>query len=403
MSAETEEDRVRILIVDDQEANLLALEAVLSELGHSIDKARSGQEALSQILHRDYAVVLLDVRMPDMDGFETATYLRRRPRSSQTPIIFVTAVEDSLEHVAKGYSVGAVDYILKPVQPDVLKSKVKVFAELWEKTRALERKTQSLEREIVERRRVERELLAANQELESFSYSVSHDLRTPLRAMAGLSQALIEDYREKPLDDTGRDYAQRIIKASRQMDALIEDLLAFSRLGRERVLLVPVDLAALLSDVLSKLDLGKGRVGVEGALPQVQGNPVLLSQVLVNLLTNASKFVGAGVQPRITLRADSRGRKARVWVEDNGIGIAPEHHDRIFRVFERLNDSRIYPGTGIGLAIVRRAMEKMKGRAGVESEAGKGSRFWIELGLAGVPAETGPVPEPARDLERSDT
>jgi signal transduction histidine kinase len=277
---------------------------------------------------------------------------------------------------------------------------VKIFAELWEKTRALELKTQSLEREIVERRRVERELLAANQELESFSYSVSHDLRTPLRAMAGLSQALIEDYRDRPLDDTGRDYAERIIRASRQMDALIEDLLAFSRLGRERVLLVPVDLSSLLSELLTRLDMGNGRVGIEGALPPVQGNPVLLSQVFMNLFTNAAKFVRPGIEPKITLRADTRGRKTRIWVEDNGIGIAPEHHDRIFRVFERLNDSRVYPGTGIGLAIVRRAMEKMKGRVGVESDLGKGSRFWVELSHAGNGVASDPVAELAQEKDR---
>ena len=368
------DETVDILLVDDQEPNLEALEAVLGDLRQNLYRARSGEEALRMMFNRDFAVVLLDVRMPGMDGFETASFIRRRPRSRRTPIIFVTAVDDSLDQISRGYSLGAVDYILKPINADILRSKVRVFVDLAQKTR-------SLEREVAERRRVEEELRAANRELEAFSYTVSHDLRAPLRAMAGFSDLLLEDYGPL-LGGGGTDFARRIAQAARHMDALIQDLLTFSRITRERVEIRDVDPRAAVTDALSQLSMPDGVVRVEGALPAVRGNGVLLVQVFVNLLSNAVKFVRPEIRPEVRIRAEASEERVRVWVEDNGIGIEPEHHERIFRVFERLNPRPNYPGTGIGLAIVRRAMERLRGRCGVESEPGSGARFWIELPAA---------------------
>ena len=163
------------------------------------------------------------------------------------------------------------------------------------------------------------------------------------------------------------------------MDTLIQDLLAFSRLGRERIQISPVDLAGVVEDAVAGLNGVHGEITRDGQFPAALGHRTLLHQVFSNLLTNAVKFVGKGVTPRVRVRAEEHGERVRVWVEDNGIGIEPEFHDRIFRVFERLHPAGGYPGTGIGLAIVRRAMERMGGRCGVDSAAGKGSRFWIEL------------------------
>ncbi|TLY49409.1 MAG: HAMP domain-containing protein, partial [Gemmatimonadetes bacterium] len=229
-----------------------------------------------------------------------------------------------------------------------------------------------------------RELEERNQELETFAYSISHDLRSPLRAMEGFSHALLEDYSGQ-LDETGRQHVERVATAARTMDRLIDDLLAYSRLTRSELDLAPIDLGRVLKGSLQQLDAEvrsrNARVDVADSLPAVVAHGPTLTQVLANLLANGIKFVPPGRTPEVRVRAERRdgGGRVRLWVEDNGIGIAPEHHERIFRVFERLHRAADYPGTGIGLAIVRKAMERMGGSVGVESELGRGSRFWIEL------------------------
>jgi signal transduction histidine kinase len=226
------------------------------------------------------------------------------------------------------------------------------------------------------------EVTRVNAELQAFSYSVSHDLRAPLRAMQGFSQALLEDYGDR-LDDRARSYAERIAGAAAHMDQLIQDILAYSRLTTKEIQLQAVDLRSVVERVsgqmAGEIRAREAEVTVASSLPSVASQDVILTQVLENLLSNALKFVTPGVRPRIRVWAEEREGKTRLWIEDNGIGIAPEHQDRIFQVFERLHGRESYPGTGIGLAIVRRGMERLRGAAGVESEPGKGSRFWIEL------------------------
>lgn len=221
-----------------------------------------------------------------------------------------------------------------------------------------------------------------NEELEAFGYSISHDLRAPLRTMQGFSEALLEDFGDK-LDPTGRDYAERIVAGSRRMDELIRDLLAYSRVSRGELQLMPVALRPLADTALAELETTlrarAATVRVAETLPVVQGHAGTLSQVFANLLGNALKFVPENRPPVIDIVTDRQNGMVRVWVIDNGIGIATEHRDRIFRVFERLHSTEEYPGTGIGLAIVRKAMERMGGKVGVDSTPGQGSRFWIEL------------------------
>ena len=265
--------------------------------------------------------------------------------------------------------------------------------------------------------RMARQLAETNVELESFAYSVSHDLRAPLRAMQGFAEALLEDYGDR-LDEVGQDYANRIVRATQRMDELIEDLLAYSWLGRVDVRLRTVSLGAVVAEALVPLETeiaqAEAVVVVEEPLPAVLAHHSTLVQVVTNLLTNAIKFVEPGVQPHVRIwaamsrgagepgetgrpGAEEMGRPGdreqlsvpeseiqnlnwiRLWVEDNGIGIAPEHRERVFRVFERLHGIETYPGTGIGLAIVRKGVERMGGRVGIESEIGQGSRFWVEL------------------------
>ncbi|HEY9861058.1 MAG TPA: CHASE3 domain-containing protein [Candidatus Obscuribacterales bacterium] len=243
----------------------------------------------------------------------------------------------------------------------------------------LQQNTTELERRVLERTA---QLQAANTELEAFGYSVSHDLRAPLRAMQGFTQALMEDYSDV-LDKVGQDYARRISKAAQRMDVLIEDLLAYSRLSRAELELKPIDLDLLIAEIIAQLEpeihQRQAQIIVVSPLLPAIAHRVTLVQVLINLLMNAIKFVAPGVQPQIKIWTEARPDQVRLWIQDNGIGIAPEHQERIFRVFERLHGVESYPGTGIGLAIVRKGAERMGGQVGVESSLGVGSRFWLEL------------------------
>lgn len=226
------------------------------------------------------------------------------------------------------------------------------------------------------------ELQERNEELEAFGYSISHDLRAPLRAMEGFSQALLEDYGDR-LDTTGRGYAERVVTATRRMDELILDLLAYSRVTRSDVRLGRLDLGRLVQGAVEQLDAevrNRGaRIVVEPRLPPVVGHEATLAQVIANLLGNGIKFVPPDRTPEIRVRAERRDGTVRVWIEDNGIGIAPEHHDRVFRIFERLHGTDDFPGTGIGLAIVRKGVERMGGCVGLDSKVGEGSSFWVDL------------------------
>lgn len=243
----------------------------------------------------------------------------------------------------------------------------------------VKRQAMELEQRVQERTR---ELEAANQELDAFSYSISHDLRAPLRAMQGFTEALLEDYGEH-LDSTGLNYAQRIVAASHRMDALIQDLLAYSRLSRTEVRLDPVNVETMVDEVCGQLatelkDRG-ATVTVDRPLARVLAHRTVFGQVLANLLTNAVKFVAPDTPPRVRIWTERRGDWIRLGVEDNGIGIEPEHRERIFRAFERLHGVEQYPGTGIGLAIVQKGIARLGGQVGVESTLGQGSRFWVEL------------------------
>lgn len=392
-------DQVSILIVDDTPENLIALEAVLHDLGPRLVKVRSGEEALRALLREQFAVILLDVNMPGMNGFETAALIRQRKHTEHIPIIFVSAISTTDTHLFQGYSLGAVDYIFTPVMPEVLRSKVSVFVDLVKKSEAvrqqaaeLRRANEELRTEVETRKKTEQALQASNEELEAFSYSVSHDLRAPVRSMQGFARVLLEDYGET-LDEAAKDYLNRIISGACRMDNLIQDLLVYSRLGHTNLSLGPVSLLSLAQEIASQMS---GEIEAAGAeiqiaedLPEVLANKMALGQALTNLIGNGMKFVAKDTKPTVRIEAETIGTMVRLWIKDNGIGIAEEHQSRVFRVFERLHSNEVYPGTGIGLAIVRKAIERMNGRVGLESEVGKGSRFWIELPALLTPVAAG--------------
>ncbi len=221
-------------------------------------------------------------------------------------------------------------------------------------------------------------------ELEVFSYSISHDLRAPLRAMQGYAQILEEEFSDR-LDDTGQSYIQRIVAAGKRLDRLILDVLTYSRVSRAELVVSRIELEDLvreLKEQMPGLQEPAATLEIASPLPAVIGQESLLSQCLANLLGNAVKFVPPERKPRVVVRAETRGDRVRVWIEDNGIGIPAEQHDKVFRMFERVHSHGNFEGTGIGLAIVQKAIERMGGDLGLESEVGRGTRFWFELGRA---------------------
>jgi signal transduction histidine kinase/CHASE3 domain sensor protein len=225
-------------------------------------------------------------------------------------------------------------------------------------------------------------LQAANDELEAFSYTVAHDLRAPLRGIEGYASALIEDYGEQ-LDEVAQDYIHQVIASIHRMNTLVQDLLAYSHLSREEIKLVPVSLTQVIAEaqaqVESALKERQAQITVAEPLPRVMGHYATLVQAVVNLLSNAAKFTVVGSKPQICIWAEEKTHWVRLWVEDNGIGIEPQYQRQIFGVFERLHARDAYPGTGIGLAIVRKGAERLGGRSGVKSILGQGSQFWVEL------------------------
>ncbi|MDX2111309.1 MAG: CHASE3 domain-containing protein [Verrucomicrobiota bacterium] len=238
--------------------------------------------------------------------------------------------------------------------------------------------------DITEREGMEQKLKDSNQQLSSFAYSVAHDLRAPLRAMQGFSQALVEDFGPQ-LPEEAQDYAKRIVEAATRMDQLIRDLLDYSRLSIDEIRMGRVNLDDVLNDVRQVLsrDIATthAEVGIAGPLPAVWGHKTTLTMMVTNLIGNSLKFVTPGQIPQIRIYGEHKNGKYRLWIADNGIGISPLYHEKIFGIFERLHGMNEFPGTGIGLAIVKKGADRIGGAVGVESSLGHGSRFWLELHL----------------------
>lgn len=412
------QEPVNILLVDDRPENLLALESALEILDQSLVTASTGNEALRASLEKDFAVILLDVRLPDMDGFETASLLRERQRSRYTPIIFLTAVDKDDKQVSRGYSLGAVDYIFKPLDPDILRAKVSVFIDLYQKKRQIEHLNADLEERVLqrtaeleaantdlehqvrERKRAEdavrqlnseleervrartAELETANDELRAFSFSVSHDLRSPLRKIEAFSQFLVDEHGNE-MGPGAHNYLDRIRAASRHMNALIEDMLKLSRVSREQMRKDDVDLSTLAQNILDDLQRSEPSrqvtTRVEPGL-HARGDEDLLRIALDNLLGNAWKFTGEKSSAEIEFTSANYDDDAAFSIRDNGAGFDMAQSDKLFQAFQRLHPAKAFPGTGIGLAIVHRIVKRHGGRIRGEGEVGKGATFTFTLG-----------------------
>jgi two-component system, sensor histidine kinase and response regulator len=399
--AETVEP-VKILLVDDSPENLLSAGAVLESLGQEVIMAESGREALRHLLDKDFAVILLDIMMPEMDGFETAALIRQRERSRLTPIIFLTALGRSEEHMRRGYDLGAVDYMTKPFIPEILRSKVSVFVELQRKSALLAEQSKQLERQNSElqhaiqrswkaeeeikalNRHLERqlgELNQVNRELEAFSYSVSHDLRGPLSRIAGFSKALLELHAAQ-LDDEGRTFLQRIDNSARRMCELVEDLLNFSRLTRVEMNEEEVDLSAMIASLAAELAArDPGRVADFEIAPgiRVWCDPALMRAAIMNLVENSWKFTRKHATARIQF-GEMAGPDGPVYfLRDDGAGFDMADAARLFSPFQRLHKASDFEGTGIGLATVERIIRRHGGRIWAEGGIEQGATFYFTL------------------------
>ncbi|XPJ79140.1 sensor histidine kinase [Klebsiella pneumoniae] len=298
------------------------------------------------------------------------------------------AVHQAALRNQEGKTIGVCAVAVDITSLKVAEAKIRVLVETLEKR--VEQRTEELNRANGQLLSVNHELKEANEQLEAFSYSVAHDLRAPLRSIQGFSDALAEDYKDS-LESTAQNYLQRITKAAARLELLIDDLLAYSRLARMELPLSAVSLDGVVGEVMANLGAQLSETGaavhVTPALPFVRANKAACMQIFQNLLSNAVKFAKPGVQPSIRIWTEiwhagyGETKFARIWIEDNGIGIPPEQLQRIFKPFERLHGMSEYPGSGIGLAVVDKAVRRMGGRCGVESEVNAGSRFWVELPL----------------------
>ncbi|MEY2475498.1 MAG: hypothetical protein QOG87_813 [Actinomycetota bacterium] len=376
-----------VLMVDDRPDNLLALEAILQPLDLRLVRASSGEEALKRLLNDEFAVILLDVQMPGMDGFETAAHIKQRDRTSGIPIIFLTAISREVQHQLRGYDAGAVDYLAKPFEPEVLRAKVAVFVDLWAKNQLLQRQSELLELRLQERDRAQEalarqamELERSNAELEQFAHVVSHDLQEPLHTLSGFLE-LLSDQHVKGLDEDGQLYVQRAMGGADRMRQLVRDLLEYARVTTSAQPFGTVDMQAavdsVLADLHDEIEVAGATITADG-LPTVQGDRFQLPQLLHNLVENALKFRSDGA-PTVAITCERQGDEWEFAVRDNGIGIDARYGIHIFTIFQRLHARDDYAGTGVGLAISKKIVERHGGRIWVDSTPGAGATFFFTL------------------------
>jgi len=369
---------VNLLIVDDDSTKRFALRTVLAPLGENVIEASSGADALRQLLRNEFAVILLDVRMSVMDGFETAQLIRQRPRSELTPIIFVTALDQAETDMGRGYDLGAVDFVFAPVVPAILRAKVAVFVELYKAQQELRRYRSRLESLVEERTTA---LTAINRELEAFSYSVSHDLRAPLLAFDGLSKTMLEEYGDR-LDKQAKDNLKRMRGASQRMTSVFDGLQALFRLTSGEVRREQLDVTAIAKQIVKEMKAeNPGReVKVEiGSGIIAPGDKRLVRILLSNLLSNAWKFTSVKPAPRVEVGTEVVDGESRIFVRDNGVGFDMIYAHRLFGAFQRLHSQSEFPGAGIGLATALRIVNRHGGRIWAEGAVGEGATFYFVI------------------------
>lgn len=408
----------KIMLVDDREDNLMSMESVLEPDGYRFVKATSGRQVLKHLLTDfDFALILMDVQMPNLNGFETAALIYERERLRHIPIIFITANNYGEENLFKGYRAGAVDYIYKPVNPELLRVKVGVFVDLYRKNQRLIQQEQklvainrNLELEVNERKASEEKvtelnkqllenisrLEAANKDLDLFAFMASHDLQAPLRKIRMFSDRLLASS-ENSFGKEGKLYLTRIQEVSKRMQDLINDILRFSKISVEKQSFEEVDLKSVIEEVLSEME---GAVREKNArieldpLPVLPASTVLMGPLFSNLISNALKYSKKGEAPLVRIRyeegpvqssangRDPEVRYGRIYIEDNGIGFDQKYAEQIFDMFRRLHSNAEYEGTGIGLALCKKIVEMHNGFISALGRPGEGAVFIVSLPLS---------------------
>jgi signal transduction histidine kinase len=406
----------KILLVDDREANLISFISILEPCGYRCIKANSGRQALKILLtESDFTLILMDVKMPNLNGFETASLILERKKLKNIPIIFITASNYGDENTFKGYQLGAVDYIFKPINPDILRAKVNVLVELHKKNHQLieqEKKlielNKSLEQEINVRKASEEQVIqlyrqqlenvsileSSNKDLERFTFIASHDLQEPLRKIRLFTDMLYVKYKDLFQDDAK--IISRILNAAERMQTLISDILALSKVSSENLVFEKCDLNALLNELITDIDddIKKTNASIlVESIPPVVVIPRLMRPLFQNLISNALKFRKENENPviriysEISTAMDGENNKnptnkyCRIYVKDNGIGFDQKYSEDVFGMLKRLHRNGKFEGTGIGLAFCRKITDLHKGFISAQSKENEGSTFTISLPL----------------------
>lgn len=417
--------QLMILIVDDKQENLFSLKTLLQLHSYEVDTASSGEDALRKILKNEYALIILDVQMPGMDGFEVAEAVNGYSKARNIPIIFLSAVNIDKRFITKGYASGGVDYVTKPFDPDLLLLKVKTFCKLHDQTKELQQIHEALKAEVESRKLAHqaleevnflledkvrdrtKELVQANKELElnnielqQYASVASHDLQEPLRKIMTFANMLADRYmRDNP---DAEQLLKRILASSERMRSLINDLLNYSKLSVVSPF-ISADLNHIVEETIADLELSineKGAQVIVEHLPQAEVIPGQMRQVFQNIISNALKFSQKDTQPVIKIWAEridkkdptslsnSMGEYLRICVQDNGIGFDEMFLEKIFTLFQRLHGRTEYEGTGIGLAIVKKIIDKHNGLITAKSAEGEGTTFIIVLPIKQNPVLT---------------
>jgi two-component system sensor histidine kinase/response regulator len=371
--------KVGILVVDDDATKRFALRTILAPLDEDIVEASSGADALRQMLRNEFAVILLDVRMPIMNGFETAQLIRQRPRSELTPIIFITALDQAETDIGHGYTLGAVDFVFAPVVPAMMRAKVGVFVELYRGQQELRRYRTQLET-LVEERTIA--LTAINRELEAFSYAVSHDLRAPLKSFDAMSKTLLEEISSSKLDARTARHLRKMREASERMSSVFDGLQMLFRLTSGEIRRERIDASVMVEHIVTELRAASPDRQVEVEIaPEVtvSGDRRLVRILLANLLNNAFKFSSTKPDPKVSFGQEVVDGEPRVFVRDNGVGFDMIDSHRLFGAFQRLHSQTEFAGAGIGLATARRIVNRHGGRIWGEGAVGEGATFYLVL------------------------
>jgi signal transduction histidine kinase len=407
---------IKILLVDDREDNLLSIEAIFASHDYRFVKANSGRQALKILLkEQDFNLILMDVKMPGLSGFETASLIYEREKLRDIPIIFITAHSYNDETIYEGYKAGAVDYIYKPIKPELLKAKVSVFVDLHKKTQALMESeivlkdiNTNLENEINERRYSEERVKSLNQqlldniqtleganaELMRFAYVASHDLQEPLRKIQ-MYCGLLKTRYANTIDAEAVQYVDRMQNSSNRLQNLIKDVLTYSRLTDSDQFFKRTNLNDIINEIVVDLEVrikeSNAKISV-AELPELHVNPGQMFQLFQNIISNALKFTPKDTHPQIDIsytinnigeHAINGQQYCHISIQDNGIGFDEVYLDQIFTLFKKLNAPNEYEGTGIGLAICKKIVEQHKGFIRATSRLNVGSTFIVSLPYSG--------------------